>query len=74
MKDKVEQALAKIRPLLFSDGGDIELVSVDEACGVVRVSFKGACGCCPGAAMTLKMVVERKIKEEVPQVKKVIAI
>ncbi|MFA5162004.1 MAG: NifU family protein [Elusimicrobiales bacterium] len=72
MKDKVEKSLAKIRPMLQADGGDVQLVSVDEAAGVVRVRLAGACGCCPGAAMTLKMVVERKLKEEVPEVKQVL--
>ncbi|MDD2772546.1 MAG: NifU family protein [Elusimicrobiales bacterium] len=72
MKDKVEQALAKIRPMLRADGGDVKLVSVDEKTGVVRVTLTGACGCCPGAAMTLKMVLERKLKEEVPGVTQVV--
>ena len=72
MKDKVEKSLAKIRPMLQADGGDVKLVSVDETAGIVKVKLTGACGCCPGAAMTLKMLVERKLKEEVPEVKQVL--
>jgi len=72
MKAKVEAALAKIRPVLQADGGDIELLGVDEATGVVKVALRGACGCCPAGLMTLKMVVEKKLKEEVPQVTQVV--
>ena len=74
MKEKVEIALSKIRPALQADGGDIELVDVDEASGTVKVSLKGACSCCPAGMMTLKMVVERKLKEEVPEVKTVVQV
>ena len=73
MKEKVEKALEKVRPFLQSDGGDIELVSVDEKTGIVKVALKGACGCCPAGMMTLKMVVEKKLKQEVPQVKEVVS-
>jgi Fe-S cluster biogenesis protein NfuA len=72
MKDKVEAALAKIRPMLQADGGDVKLVSVDEKTGIVRVTLTGACGHCPGAVMTLKMVLERKLKEDVPGVTQVL--
>ncbi len=70
----VRKALEKIRPNLQMDGGDIELVGVDEATGVVKVSLRGACGCCPHAAMTLKGGVERVLKAEVPGVKEVVAV
>jgi len=70
MKEKVQQALDTIRPMLQADGGDIELVEVTDD-GVVKVRLSGACGCCPGAAMTLKMVVEKRLKEMVPDVKAV---
>lgn len=73
MRDKVEKVLAKIRPALQADGGDIELVDVS-ADGVVKVKLTGACGCCPMSQMTLKMGVERAIKKEVPGVKEVIAV
>lgn len=71
MKDKVTKVIDKIRPMLAADGGSVELVSVDEKKGVVTVRLTGACGCCPHATMTLQNVVERMIKEEVPEVKEV---
>lgn len=73
MKEKVEAALKKIRPMLAVDGGSIELVDVS-ADGVVKVKLKGACGCCPMSQMTLKMGIEKIIKQEVPQVKEVISV
>jgi Fe-S cluster biogenesis protein NfuA len=73
MKEKVEQALAEIRPALQAHGGDIELVQVDED-GTVRVKLTGACGGCPMAAITLKQGVERGIKARVPEVVKVEAV
>ena len=72
MKDKVEAALKKIRPMLQADGGNIELVDVSKD-GVVKVKLTGACGCCPMSQMTLKNAVEQKLKKEVPGVKEVIA-
>ena len=72
MREKVEAALKKIRPMLQADGGDIELVDVSKD-GVVKVKLTGACGCCPMSQMTLKMAVEQKLKKEVPGVKEVIA-
>ena len=71
---KVQAVIEHIRPLLQADGGDIELVSFDEAKGVVSVRLRGACSGCPGAAMTLKMGVERHMKERVPEVKEVVAL
>ena len=70
MKDKVEAALKKIRPMLQADGGDIELVDVSKD-GVVKVKLTGACGCCPMSQMTLKNAVEQRLKKEVPGVKEV---
>ena len=72
MKEKVEAALAKIRPMLQRDGGDIQLIDVAD--GIVKVKLQGACGSCPMSAMTLKMGVERQLKQEVPEVKEVIAV
>jgi len=72
MRDRVVKALEKIRPMLQADGGDVELVDVSDA-GVVKVRLRGACGACPMSQMTLKMGVERIIKQEVPEVKEVIA-
>ena len=71
MKDKVSKVIEKIKPMLAADGGSVELVSVDEKSGVVTVRLTGACGCCPHSTMTLKNVVERMIKQEVPEVKEV---
>ncbi len=70
MKEKVEKALAKIRPHLQADGGDVELVEVT-ADGIVKVRLKGACGCCPMAAMTMQNGVTRILKQEVPEIKEV---
>ena len=72
MKERVEEALKKIRPALEADGGGIELVDIVD--GVVSVRLKGACQGCPGAQMTLKMGVEKILKEEVPEVKSVQAV
>lgn len=74
MKERVEEALQFIRPALQNDGGDIELVEVDEGSGVVTVRLTGACGGCPMSQMTLKMGVERVLKEAVPEVVTVEAI
>ena len=73
MKDQVEKALQKIRPYLQADGGDVELVDVGKD-GTVRVRLTGACGGCPMSKMTLTSGVERAIKEQVPEVKKVVAV
>lgn len=68
MKEKVQQIIEQIRPNLQADGGDIELVDVTDD-GIVKVRLKGACSGCPGAAMTLKMGVERILMEHIPEVK-----
>ncbi|MBQ8843823.1 MAG: NifU family protein [Elusimicrobiaceae bacterium] len=68
MKEQVEAVIEQIRPILQSDGGDIQLIGVDEKTGIVTVGLRGRCGGCPAAQMTLKAVVERKIKEVVPGV------
>ncbi len=73
MREKVEQAIEKIRPSLQMDGGDIELVDIDDN-NVVKVRLRGACGSCPMSVMTLKMGVERIVKEMVPEVKSVEAV
>jgi Fe-S cluster biogenesis protein NfuA len=72
VEEKVRSAIEEIRPNLQSHGGDIELLGVDED-NTVRVRLQGACSGCPSAAMTLKMGVERMLKEQVPEVKEVIA-
>jgi Fe-S cluster biogenesis protein NfuA len=73
MKEKVEKALDKIRPSLQADGGNVELVEVADD-GVVKVKLTGACHGCPMAQMTLTAGVERIIKQEVPEIKKVEAV
>ena len=70
---KVGEVIESIRPMLQNDGGDIELVSIEED-NTVKVRLQGACKGCPGARMTLKMGVERLLKERVPQVKEVVAV
>ena len=72
IKQSVEQALAKIRPMLQRDGGDIELVEVND--GVVKVRLTGACKGCPMSQMTLKQGVEKLLLKEVPGLKEVQAV
>jgi Fe-S cluster biogenesis protein NfuA len=72
MKEKVEEVLGKIRPMLQRDGGDVELVAVED--GTVKVKLVGACGGCPMATMTLKRGIEAKLKEEIPEVKEVVSV
>ena len=73
MKEKVEKALSKVRPSLQADGGDVELVEVNDD-GVVKVKLTGACAGCPMSQMTLKMGIERILKKEVPGVTTVEAV
>ncbi len=70
LKKKVETTLASIRPYLQADGGDVELVDVNEE-GIVSVRLTGACGGCPMSTMTLKMGIERTLREQVPEVQSV---
>ncbi len=74
MKAEVEKALDLIRPALQNDGGDVELVDVNEDTGTVKVKLTGACGSCPMSQMTLRMGVERVLKEQVPAVKEVVPV
>ncbi|MFC7394300.1 NifU family protein [Scopulibacillus cellulosilyticus] len=67
MHEQVEEVLEKLRPFLLRDGGDVELVDVED--GVVRVRLMGACGSCPSSTITLKAGIERALLEEVPGVK-----
>jgi len=69
MKEKVQAVLDKIRPALQADGGDVELVDVID--GIVKVRLQGACKGCPMSQMTLRNVIERVIKKELPEVKAV---
>jgi len=67
MKEKVQAVLDKIRPALQADGGNIELIDIED--GIVKVKLLGACQGCMGAQMTLKMGVEKALKEAIPEVK-----
>jgi len=69
MKEKVQEVLDKIRPNLQADGGDVELVEVTD--GIVKVRLQGACKGCPMSQMTLKMGIERILKEQIPEVTEV---
>ena len=69
MFEEVKKALEEIRPMLQADGGDVELIEVKD--GVVRLKLVGACSGCAMAKMTLKMGIEKRLKEKVPQVKEV---
>jgi Fe-S cluster biogenesis protein NfuA len=73
LRDKVTQSLNTIRPRLQADGGDVELVDVNDE-GVVYVRLAGACRGCPGAVMTLRMGIERILKAQVPEVTAVEAV
>ncbi|HEC69407.1 MAG TPA: NifU family protein [Candidatus Omnitrophica bacterium] len=70
MKEKVEKVLQEIRPYLQAEGGDVELIDVTQE-GVVKLKLKGACGACPMSTYTLKLGIEQKLKEKIPEVKEV---
>jgi len=72
MKEDVQKALDEIRPGLQADGGDVELVDIND--GVVKVKLVGACGSCPMSQMTLKMGIEEALKAKLPEVKEVIGV
>ena len=73
MREKVESALNSIRPNLQADGGDVELIDVSKD-GVVKLKLTGACGTCPFAQMTLKLGIEEVLKEQIPEIKEIVAI
>jgi len=72
LHDKIENIIDTIRPALIADGGNVELIAVDD--GIVKVKLQGACGSCPMAQMTLKMGIEREIKRHLPEIKEVISV
>lgn len=72
-EEKVKDVIESIRPALQGHGGDVELVGIDDD-NTVKVRLQGACHGCPGAIMTMKMGIERMLKETVPEVKEVIAV
>ncbi len=70
-KERVQDALNKVRPSLQADGGDVELVDVEEEGGLVKVRLQGACAGCPMSQMTLKMGIEKMLKQNVPELERV---
>jgi len=74
MKEKVEKIIQRIRPALQADGGDVEIVDVDTKTGIVKLRLKGACAGCPMSQYTLKVGIEAQLKQEIPQVKEVVAV
>jgi Fe-S cluster biogenesis protein NfuA len=74
MRDEIKKVLDEVRPALQADGGDVELVGVDEKSGVVKVKLVGACHHCPMAAMTLEQGIARVLKGKVKGVKEVVAV
>jgi Fe-S cluster biogenesis protein NfuA len=72
MQDKVKEVLDKVRPALQRDGGDVEFIGVND--GTVKVKLTGACAGCPMSTLTLKNGIERILKQEVPEVKEVVAV
>ncbi len=67
LKEKVKNALEKVRPSLQADGGDVKFIDVDDD-GVVKVTLQGACAGCPMSQMTLKMGIEKILKQNIPEV------
>jgi Fe-S cluster biogenesis protein NfuA len=70
--DNVERVLDELRPYLMADGGNVEIVEIDGP--VVKVRLQGACGSCPSSTMTLKMGIERKLRESIPEVTEVVQV
>ena len=72
IEKRVQNALEEIRPKIQADGGDIELVGIEN--GIVKVRLKGACAGCPMSALTLKQGVERFVKTKVPEIQSIEAV
>ena len=68
-RENVEQVLDTMRPYLMSDGGNVELVDIEGP--VVKLRLQGACGSCPSSTMTLRMGIERKLRDEIPEIAEV---
>lgn len=73
MLEKVKEVIEEVKPSLKADGGDVDIVEVTED-GIVKLRLLGACGHCPMSTMTLKMGIEKKLKERIPEIKEVIAV
>lgn len=69
MKEKIQEAIDKIKPMLQADGGDVEFVDYED--GIVKVRLQGACAGCPMSQMTVKNGIERMLKQEIPEIKSV---
>jgi len=69
MQEQVQEVLKRLRPFLLRDGGDVELVDIDQ--GIVRLRLLGACGNCPSSTLTLKAGIERALVSEVPGVREI---
>ncbi|MCS7253803.1 MAG: NifU family protein [Armatimonadota bacterium] len=74
MHERISEALGEVRHYLRMDGGDVELVNIDEANGIVQVRLVGACSACPFAQFTLQLAIENHLKERVPEVRQVVAV
>ena len=70
--ENVEKVLDELRPFLMADGGNVEVVEIDGP--IVKVRLQGACGSCPSSTMTLKMGIERKMRESLPEVSEVVQV
>ena len=70
--ENVERTLDELRPYLMADGGNVEVVEIDGP--IVKVRLQGACGSCPSSTMTLKMGIERKLREAIPEVAEVVQV
>ena len=73
LREKVENTLNNVRPSLQADGGDVELIDIDDN-GVVKVALKGACAGCAMSQMTLKMGIEKILKQNIPEVSSVVSV
>ncbi len=71
-KENVEKVLDEVRPFLLADGGNVEVVELDGP--IVKVRLQGACGSCPSSTMTLKMGIERKLREMIPEISDVVQV
>ena len=73
-RNRVADVIEQVRPFLQQDGGDVELVDVEESSGVVKVRLQGACAHCPASTYTLHLAIEERLKEAVPEVVRVEAV
>ncbi|MBD2481673.1 NifU family protein [Planktothrix sp. FACHB-1365] len=71
-EDNVETVLDELRPYLMADGGNVEIVDIDGP--IVQLRLQGACGSCPSSTMTLKMGIERRLREKIPEIAEVVAV